>query len=96
MSGRTRVLHLRVTDDEYEKIALDADAAGLSMSEYMRRRALGRAVIPSADAAAIRELRRQGGLLKVAVSAGVVGSREASDALQAIRAAIESIAVGAR
>ena len=56
---------LRVT--EYEKMRLEDQAAvaGLSVSEYMRRHFHGgRPILARIDERMIRELRRQGGLLK--------------------------------
>jgi hypothetical protein len=86
-------LHLRVAEVEYQKIALDAEAAGLTLSEYMRRRALGQAVVSSVDATMLRELRRQGGLLKHAlVETDYVAREEAAAAYNAITALITQIA----
>ena len=86
---KARVMHLRVTEDEYGQIAADADNARLSMSAYIRRRALGHAVTSSTDMMMIRELRRQGGLIKHAIveSDGVA----AADAAKAYRAIVELI-----
>jgi len=56
---------LRVT--EYEKMRLEDQAAvaGLSVSEYVRRAFHGgRPILAHVDERMIRELRRQGGLLK--------------------------------
>ena len=58
------VVNVRMTVVEKAELKDTADIAGLSVSEYVRRRALGRAVIAHADAAIIKELRRLGGLVK--------------------------------
>ena len=58
------VVNVRMTVAEKTEMKEAADLAGLSVSEYVRRRALGRAVIAHADAAIIKELRRLGGLVK--------------------------------
>jgi hypothetical protein len=56
---------LRLSDYEDARLANQADAAGLSVSEYMRRRFFGgRPIIAHTDDRTIRELRRLGGLLK--------------------------------
>ena len=56
---------LRVTEYEKKRLAEEAAVAGLSVSEYMRRRFYGgRPILAHADERMIRELRRQGGLLK--------------------------------
>ena len=56
---------LRVTPEEKKRLGSQADVAGLSVSEYMRRRFFGgRPIIAHTDEWMIRELRRLGGLLK--------------------------------
>ncbi|MBR0075089.1 MAG: MobB mobilization protein, partial [Synergistaceae bacterium] len=57
-------IDFRVTRDERLEIQEGAEASGLSVSEYVRRRALGRRVDSVTDVKMISELRRQGGLLK--------------------------------
>jgi len=47
--------------------ALEASRCG-GLSDYLRRRALGRRVVSRENANAIAELRRVGGLLKVAIT----------------------------
>jgi hypothetical protein len=60
-----RLVTLRVTEEEKKRLAGQAALAGLSVSEYLRRRFFGgRPLIAHADAWMIRELRRLGGLLK--------------------------------
>lgn len=58
------VINVRLTSDEKMKLKEDADLAGLSMSELVRRRYFGRPIIASSDAIMLKELRRLGGLLK--------------------------------
>jgi hypothetical protein len=56
---------LRVTEYEKKRLEEEAAVAGLSVSAYMRRRfSGGRPILAYADERMIRELRRQGGLLK--------------------------------
>ena len=57
-------IDFRVTRGERQEIQEEAEASGLSVSEYVRRRALGRRVDSVTDVKMISELRRQGGLLK--------------------------------
>lgn len=57
-------IDFRLTREEREEIQEQAEASGLSVSEYVRRRALGRRVDSVTDIKMISELRRQGGLLK--------------------------------
>ena len=56
---------LRLTAEEDERITRQAETAGISVSEYMRRLFFGgRPIIARTDDQTIRELRRLGGLLK--------------------------------
>ena len=58
-------LTLRVTEYEKNRLAEQAAIAGLSVSEYARRHfAGGSPILAHTDERMIRELRRQGGLLK--------------------------------
>ena len=57
-------LYLRVNKKEYEAIKEKAKISGLSVSEYIRRLALGFKVCSKFDFNILNELRRQGGLIK--------------------------------
>ena len=58
-------LTLRVTEYEKKRLAEQAAVAGLSVSEYLRRLLSGGSpILAHTDERMIRELRRQGGLLK--------------------------------
>lgn len=86
------VINVRCTSEEKARLRESADDAALSLSEYVRRRALGRAVFASTDAAVLRELRRLGGLLKhVHVESKGAYSRDTAAALAAIQAYIERL-----
>ena len=60
----TERIGVRVTAGEKVQLKEDADDAGLSVSELVRRRYFGRPIVANADLLMIRELRRLGGLLK--------------------------------
>ena len=100
-SGRgTRFQHrrtVRLTAAEDEKLTRQAAAAGISVSEYMRRLFFGgRPIIARTDDQTIRELRRLGGLLKhhfdVVKRTGSPGTlAELDAALRQIRVAIEAL-----
>jgi hypothetical protein len=64
----THKLNVRLTAAEHAALKDAAADAGLSLSDYARRRVLGRVVIAATDAATIRELRRLGGLFKFAIT----------------------------
>ena len=94
-SGLTERLDVRVAPGERVELRTTADAAGISVSELVRLRALGRPVVSRTDATTIRELRRLGGLLKmVHVQGGGAYSRETAAALDALHAAIRRLAGG--
>lgn len=57
-------IDIRVTREERQEIQEQAEASGLSVSEYVRRRTLGRRVDSVVEVRMLSELRRQGGLLK--------------------------------
>jgi len=58
------VVNVRLTPGEKADLVRQATDAGLSLSELVRRRALGRCVDAATDRSMIRELNRIGGLLK--------------------------------
>lgn len=88
---------VRMTTAEDERLKEQADSAGLSVSEYMRRLMFGgRPIVAKTDSQAIRELRRLGGLLKHHFGmVRTTGQPEAiarmSNTLESIQNAIESI-----
>ena len=85
-------IDFRVTREERQEIQEEAEASGLSVSEYVRRRALGRRVDSVTDVKMISELRRQGGLLKKIYSeSGEMYSEKTAVALANINRFIESL-----
>jgi hypothetical protein len=56
---------VRFKADEAAELELQADMSGLSVAEFIRRRALGKIVMPATDIKTIAELRRLGGLFKL-------------------------------
>lgn len=86
------VVNVRLTAAEKARLKEDADLAGLSVSELVRRRYFGRPVIAHADVVTIKELRRLGGLLKlVHTESGGAYSAETAAALAALRNRIEAM-----
>ena len=83
---------VRLTTAEKQRLAVDAEIAGLSMSALVRARYFGRPIITNTDQVMIRELRRLGGLLKnVHVESDGAYSAETSAALLLLSDAIKSI-----
>ncbi|AOE82542.1 mobilization protein (plasmid) [Pseudomonas lurida] len=61
---RDKWLKLRCTEEEVEVIRVKAVAAGLSVSELLRRSALNRKIMTRTDIKLMNELLRLGGLQK--------------------------------
>ena len=88
---------LRLSAEENERLARQADVAGISVSEYIRRLCFGgRPITSRTDSQTIRELRRLGGLLKhnfesVRAAGGYQALPKMEAALEAVRQAIERL-----
>lgn len=88
----TAVVNVRLTPDEKERLKEDAELAGISVSELVRRRYFGRPIIASADTLMLKELRRIGGLLKhVHNESEGVYSQLTTKALEELRAYIRKL-----
>lgn len=86
------VINVRLTATEKAKLKEDADLAGLSLSELVRRRYFGKPILANADAVMLKELRRLGGLLKhVHNESQGVYSKETAGALVALKAYLEQL-----
>lgn len=84
---------LRLAPDEKEKLQLDAELAGLSLSELIRSNYFGKPVIAKANVVMVKELRRLGGLMKhVHLESDGKYSQETSDAIAAITRYIHVLA----
>ena len=64
------VVHLRLSAEQLEHIKAQADCAGITASRFIRDAATGVTIRSKADAAVLREIRRQGGLCKLAIEKG--------------------------
>ena len=88
---------LRISAEENERLVRQADAAGISVSEYLRRLCFGsRPITSRTDSQTIRELWRLGGLLKhnfesVREAGGQQALPKMEATLEAIRQAIERL-----
>ncbi len=98
--NRTALLpSIRCLPEEKEEIQESAQAAGLSVGEYLRRCALGRRITAKVDTKLIMELQRLGGLQKHLFNEGRGNvsekfSKEYSEVLVAIKKAIIGIDMG--
>ncbi len=63
----TKQVNIRLTPEEHERLQAEAVAAGITLAELTRRRLLGLHITARVDAELIRELRRLGGLAKIAI-----------------------------
>ena len=88
---------LRLSAEENKRLVRQADAASISVSEYIRRLCFGgRPITSRTDNQTIRELRRLGGLLKhnfesVRAAGGYQALPKMEAALEAVRQAIERL-----
>jgi hypothetical protein len=64
MITRPKRAAVRLSEEEDRKIRAQADSSLLSVSEFIRRRSLGKQIVPQSDLRVLAELRRLGGLLK--------------------------------
>jgi hypothetical protein len=89
------LVKLRLTPEEKERLRDESELAGLTMSEFVRRRAFGRPVVAATDLVMVRELRRVGGLLKLvhSESQGAYSERTMA-ALSDLRACIARVGKG--
>jgi len=80
------VINVRLASWEKTRLKEDADLAGLSIAELVRRRYFGRPIIANADAVMLKELRRIGGLLKhVNNESKGIYSKQTEEALVALK-----------
>jgi uncharacterized protein (DUF1778 family) len=87
--GRTAQIHVLLTEAERERIRTWASETNLTVSDFMRRRALGRPILPRVDGEARRQLRRIGvNLNQLARVANMAGQLAHEDEL---RATVEEI-----
>ncbi len=87
----TRQVGIRLTPEEHERLLGEAEAAGLTLAALTRRRLLRLHIVAQVDAELIRELRRVGGLAKIAIrTPGMAESGRR--ALNDIRSAIAHLA----
>ena len=86
-------VNVRTTRGEKERLKEDAELAGLGVSELIRRRYLGKKIVANTDLALLREMRRQGGLLKhIHLQSNGMYSAETAQALQSMTRAFERVA----
>jgi hypothetical protein len=62
--GTNSRIEIRITEDEKAILRDQANSASLTMSEYVRRTALGKRILSTMDQKAAGELARLGGLQK--------------------------------
>ena len=85
---------MRLTAAERLQLRDEADLAGMSISELLRKRAFGKTIHAATDLMMIRELRRLGGLQKYAMNKLALHGEvvdECAETIRAIRAAIERV-----
>ena len=89
----TERIGVRVTAGEKVQLKEDADDAGLSVSELVRRRYFGRKIVARSDEKMIRHINRIGGLLKhIHNQSGGIYAAETARALRQVYAYIDQLA----
>jgi len=86
---------MRLTAAERQQLIEEADLAGMSISELVRKRTFGKTIHAATDLMMIRELRRLGGLQKYAMNKfaqHVELVDECIATIRSIHAAIEQVA----
>ena len=61
---QTKVMKIKLTPKRFEEIKSEADAAGLTISDYVRLKIEGVPIIAKVDIVAVKELSKQGGNLR--------------------------------
>ena len=91
----TERVTLRLAAEEKDRLKSDADLAGLSVSEIVRRHYFGRPIIANADLVMVKEMRRMGGLMKhLHNESGGAYSKQTSDAINSIVKYIDTLTAG--
>jgi hypothetical protein len=87
MITRPFYVKTRLSEEESQEVKGQAEISHLTVSEYIRRRVLGKNVASKADLATLAELRRLGGLLKhVHLETRGTYSQDTADAIRALEA----------
>lgn len=90
--NKTAQVRIRFTPDEKAQAEALAKEGGLTLSEYIRKRALGMPVRSKADTQMINELRKLGGLVKhIHNQTDGVNSKQTAGVLVEITEAIKRI-----
>lgn len=77
-------VNLRLTEREDAEVRDAAAVTDLTLSEYVKQRALGRVVIASTDLTVVRELRRLGGLVKHVATMEIADKNAINQTLSAL------------
>jgi len=85
MTERPNRITVRISKEEQDLLKEQADAAAITVSEYIRRRTFGKRVVSKLDLRVLAEVQRLGGLLKhVHVESGGAYSKDTASALRAV------------
>ena len=85
MIRRPKYVSFRLTEEENRRIQEKAASLHLSFSEFIRRRALGKQIVPKSDLQRLEEIRRLGRLLKQTfIETLGTYSQDLADAISAI------------
>lgn len=85
MEPKTARFYVRFTEAQKAALRQRADDCLMSMSDYVRKLALGKRIVPKTDMKMLNELRRQGGNLRDLLSR-IDGAKDKTVALAAVAA----------
>jgi hypothetical protein len=85
-------ISVRLSTEEHARLMSEAAAHGCTLSQFVRNRIVGEKLISKIDSQIVRELRRQGGLLKhLSSTPNMLDSQKVSHLLDEIKRTILSI-----
>jgi len=92
VQGATLRIEVRITEEEKAILRDQANSASLTMSEYVRRSALGKRILSTMDQKVAGELARLGGLQKHLLTQikGLPGEEELRKGLNSTLLAVQS------
>lgn len=88
---REKILYIRVNADEAALIAGYAATAGVTVAEYLRRRAMGHPVVSRESAKSVADLSKIAGLVKHLFNEGQLDSEQGRQLLKSLGAAANRI-----
>lgn len=91
-ANKTKIVHVRLSESEFQALKRKTMISGLTYSEFLRRAANNRRIVSRLEERAINELCRLGGLLKhIHVESGGAYRHATAAAIDEIRKAVRTL-----